>query len=201
MVKWFLQIRRIFKRKQESLQNLSDRFAILKEKVGLDPWYASDTNPSSQLRSNAHADWLFLRPGGRRIPSVPHRPPTGPPMTASIIRSKIAPISPTLTQIPVDTESHYIKLHSGMRFSLIRKSHCKGGKLAAEQTLFGASVGCDFQVVALKGCEATCHRLREMGFCEQARVRKITAGGNTVCTVCGSRVALSKKLAESIVVA
>lgn len=86
-------------------------------------------------------------------------------------------------------------------FSLIRRSQIKAGGNTGCQTLFGASVGCDFQVVALKGSAATCHRLREMGFCEQARVRKITDGGNTVCTVCGSRVALSKKLAESIVVA
>lgn len=70
----------------------------------------------------------------------------------------------------------------------------------ASKTLFDASAGIRCRVVALTGCQGTCHRLREMGFCENAQVTKISKGGSTVCTVCGSRVALSRKLAMSIVV-
>lgn len=68
------------------------------------------------------------------------------------------------------------------------------------KTLFHVSTGLRCRVVALKGCQGTCHRLREMGFCENALVTKISKGGSTVCNVCGSRVALDRKLAMSVVV-
>ena len=61
-----------------------------------------------------------------------------------------------------------------------------------------ASTGCDFQIRILSGPE--CDRLRSLGFCEKMRVRKLMGGRNLVCTVCGSRMALSSKLAEQVMV-
>ncbi len=63
-------------------------------------------------------------------------------------------------------------------------------------TLSQASTGCDFQIRALDG--PACRQLRDIGFCEQMRVRKITNGRNMLCTVCGTRLALSKDLADQI---
>jgi Fe2+ transport system protein FeoA len=49
--------------------------------------------------------------------------------------------------------------------------------------------------------EATlCVRLREMGFCEDAEIVKLSQGGATLCQVCGTRVALSRTLARQILV-
>ncbi|MFM8653354.1 MAG: ferrous iron transport protein A, partial [Verrucomicrobiota bacterium] len=45
-----------------------------------------------------------------------------------------------------------------------------------------------------------CQRLREMGFCENALVKKIRGGADLVCWVCGTRVALSARLARQILV-
>ena len=59
-----------------------------------------------------------------------------------------------------------------------------------------AAVGCDFQIKQLEG--PACRQLREIGFCEEMRVRKLADGRNMVCRVCGSRLALSRELAEQV---
>lgn len=89
---------------------------------------------------------------------------------------------------------------SSSLMSIFRPRKANAATPDASMTLFDASAGIRCRVVALNGCQGTCHRLREMGFCENAQITKISKGGSTVCTVCGSRVALSRKLAKSIVV-
>jgi Fe2+ transport system protein FeoA len=44
------------------------------------------------------------------------------------------------------------------------------------------------------------HRLREMGFCEEQKIRLLTQQANVICQVCNARVALSEQLADSILV-
>ena len=43
-------------------------------------------------------------------------------------------------------------------------------------------------------------RLRELGFCEEQIIRLLTTHTNCVCLVCNARLALSRKLAELILV-
>ncbi len=59
-----------------------------------------------------------------------------------------------------------------------------------------AAVGCDFQIKQLEG--PACRQLREIGFCEEMRIRKLADGRNLVCKVCGTRLALSRELAEQV---
>jgi hypothetical protein len=40
-----------------------------------------------------------------------------------------------------------------------------------------------------------------MGFCEQLQVRKIAGGRNLICSVCGTRMVISRELAEQVLVA
>ncbi len=61
-----------------------------------------------------------------------------------------------------------------------------------------AKVGCEFHIRFLNG--PACERLRQMGFCESMRVKKITDGRNLLCTVCGTKMALSRELAHQIMV-
>lgn len=63
-----------------------------------------------------------------------------------------------------------------------------------------ARTGARMRVVELTNDPAVCHRLREMGFCELAEISKISDHGPCICTVFGSRVALSPDLAEGIMV-
>lgn len=60
--------------------------------------------------------------------------------------------------------------------------------------------GVRFRISELKSTPEVCHRLREMGFCEYAEISKVCSGGGLICQVCGSRVALSDRLAKDIFV-
>lgn len=70
-----------------------------------------------------------------------------------------------------------------------------------EQTLEQARVGSSLRVTGLAGSAAHCQRLREMGFCEEARVEKVAQHHLLVCTVCGTRLAVDRGTARGIMVA
>src|SRR5690349_4334435 len=44
------------------------------------------------------------------------------------------------------------------------------------------------------------HRLREMGFCEEQKVRLLAQQANVICQVCNVRLGISTQLAEKILV-
>lgn len=70
-------------------------------------------------------------------------------------------------------------------------------QIDAISSLREAALGCDLQIESVAGSD--CSQLRNLGFCEQARVRKITKRGrNLICSVCGSRLAISNHLAEQV---
>lgn len=64
------------------------------------------------------------------------------------------------------------------------------------QSLSQAQVGCDFQIRRVDG--PACDQLRNLGFCESIQVRKLANGRNLVCSVCGTKIAVSSKLAEQV---
>lgn len=65
-------------------------------------------------------------------------------------------------------------------------------------TLNQVKVGCDVRIRVLSG--PGCKRLRDLGFCEQMRLRKLTHGRNLICSMCGTRLAISRELADQVVV-
>tara|TARA_R110000850_G_scaffold263564_5_gene392417 strand:- start:504 stop:761 length:258 start_codon:yes stop_codon:yes gene_type:complete len=64
------------------------------------------------------------------------------------------------------------------------------------QSLSQAQVGCDFQIKYVEG--PACDQLRNLGFCESLQVRKLANGRNLICSVCGTRIALSNDLAKQV---
>ncbi len=71
-------------------------------------------------------------------------------------------------------------------------------EIDSAMTLNQARVGCDLRIQVLNG--PSCERLRDLGFCEQIEVRKLTDGRNLLCSVCGTRLAISRELAEQVLV-
>ena len=69
-----------------------------------------------------------------------------------------------------------------------------------ETTLEKAACGKVVRVTRLDADHEAHQRLCEMGFCENACVRKIAHGAALICSVCGVRVAISARLAEKIFV-
>lgn len=61
-----------------------------------------------------------------------------------------------------------------------------------------AETGPSLSVERLEGNEQVCRRLREVGFCEKAEIRLVSRGGQMICYVCGTRLALSRQLANKI---
>jgi len=61
-------------------------------------------------------------------------------------------------------------------------------------------VGASGRVCALQGEADVCSRLREMGFCESAVIEKISGQATLLCDLCGTRIALSSRAADHIVV-
>ena len=57
------------------------------------------------------------------------------------------------------------------------------------------------RVHRIDGEHVACQRLREMGFCEEAEVEVLKNEGSVVCQVCGSRVGLSRQVANAVHVA
>jgi ferrous iron transport protein A len=43
-------------------------------------------------------------------------------------------------------------------------------------------------------------RLREMGFCEEQRIKLLSRDGNLICQVCNARLGISAELADAILV-
>lgn len=74
------------------------------------------------------------------------------------------------------------------------------GCQSGEQSLAKAPAGKQVRIECIHGDEHTCHRLREMGFCEQSVVEKVAQSGALICKVCDTKVIISKKLAENIIV-
>ena len=58
--------------------------------------------------------------------------------------------------------------------------------------------GVQAEIFRLGGKEAVNHRLRELGFCEAAKVKKISGKTTVVCEVCGTKMAMSHELAQLI---
>ncbi len=71
-----------------------------------------------------------------------------------------------------------------------------GLEIDSAMTLNQVGVGCDVTIRLLSG--PGCERLRDMGFCEQMQVRKLAGGRNLICSVCGTRMAISRELAEQV---
>jgi ferrous iron transport protein A len=67
-------------------------------------------------------------------------------------------------------------------------------------TLVELPIGSAGRVCALAGESNVCARLRELGFCESVVVEKISGRKTLLCQLCGTRIALSERAAEHIVV-
>jgi Fe2+ transport system protein FeoA len=71
-------------------------------------------------------------------------------------------------------------------------------EIDSAMTLNQVGIGCDVTIRFLSG--PGCERLRDLGFCEQLQVRKLADGRNLICSVCGTRMAISRDLADQVMV-
>lgn len=67
-------------------------------------------------------------------------------------------------------------------------------------SLAQATAGASLRVRELKAPAEVAIRLRELGFCEQQRIRLLSKHTNVICQVCNVRLGISRDLASMIVV-
>ena len=66
------------------------------------------------------------------------------------------------------------------------------------KTLNEVEANRDFRISVLSG--PSCGRLRDLGFREETKVRKLSGGRNLICSVSGTRLAISRELADQVFV-
>jgi len=82
---------------------------------------------------------------------------------------------------------------------------CTKGKKHKPQILVGKTlsevkIGENVRITCLQGRKGDCHRLRELGLCENECITKISDNGALICSCNGTRVIISKNLAKNILV-
>lgn len=60
--------------------------------------------------------------------------------------------------------------------------------------------GTAVRIKRLSASTEVTHRLREMGFCEEQKIKLLSQQANVICQVCNVRVGISAQLAERILV-
>ena len=80
---------------------------------------------------------------------------------------------------------------------VILEGHCAGPKVCPLSKIKAGSVVCIKQLAAAPDVT---DRLRELGFCEEQKIKLIRRESSYICQVCNARLGISRKLAESILV-
>ena len=89
------------------------------------------------------------------------------------------------------------RLTDGHEPSAAPDSACPKPELCAlDSVLPGVSV----RIKQLNGSTEVTARLREMGFCEEQRIRLLMKHTNIICQVCNARLGISSQLAKTIMV-
>jgi Fe2+ transport system protein FeoA len=60
--------------------------------------------------------------------------------------------------------------------------------------------GTAVRIKQLSASPEVTHRLREMGFCEEQKIKLLSQQANVICQVCNVRLGISAQLAEKILV-
>jgi len=66
--------------------------------------------------------------------------------------------------------------------------------------LSSVRAGTSVRIKQLSAPPEVTHRLREMGFCEEQKIRLLAQQTNVICQVCNVRLGISTQLAEKIMV-
>jgi Fe2+ transport system protein FeoA len=77
------------------------------------------------------------------------------------------------------------------------ESKCPGSPLCPLSRVEAGSVVC---IKRLAAAPLVSDRLRELGFCEEQKIRLLARDSNLICQVCNARLGISEELAESILV-
>ena len=79
----------------------------------------------------------------------------------------------------------------------VLEGRCAGPQLCPLSHVKAGEVVC---IKQLSTAPEVTDRLRELGFCEEQKIKLVARQSNYICQVCNARLAISGKLADSIMV-
>jgi Fe2+ transport system protein FeoA len=80
---------------------------------------------------------------------------------------------------------------------IVREGACASPALCPLSSMRAGTVAC---IKGLAASKEVMDRLREMGFCEEQRVKLVSRDGNIICQICNARLGISEELADAILV-
>ncbi len=83
-----------------------------------------------------------------------------------------------------------------MQYGVV-EGQCAGSQLCPLSRIEAGAVVC---IKKLATAPDITERLRELGFCEEQRIKLLARESNLICQVCNARLGISEQLAESIFV-
>jgi len=84
-----------------------------------------------------------------------------------------------------------------MQTFYLLEGECAGPKVCPLSRVQAGTTVC---IKRLAAAPEMSDRLRELGFCEEQRIKLLARTGNFICLVCNARLGISQKLADSILV-
>ena len=102
-----------------------------------------------------------------------------------------------LLQLSLNSPSFWVvKQKPSPEFQVI-EGQCAGAEVCPLSRVQAGAVVC---IKRLSTAPEVSDRLRELGFCEEQRIKLVARQSNFICQVCNARLAISGKLADSILV-
>jgi Fe2+ transport system protein FeoA len=80
---------------------------------------------------------------------------------------------------------------------ILLEGNCSGSPLCPLSSVAAGSVVCIKRLAAAPELK---DRLREMGLCEEQKIKLLSRDSNLICQVCNARLGISEELADSIFV-
>lgn len=85
-------------------------------------------------------------------------------------------------------------------FATVNKTENSAARTDGFFPLSDVQAGASVRIKQVSGSPEITTRLREMGFCEEQKIRLISRHTHVICQVCHARLGISTKLAEKIIV-
>jgi len=92
---------------------------------------------------------------------------------------------------------NFIAVKKRKQTYILAEGNCAGPGICPLSCIQAGVVVC---IKQLSASRETTDRLRELGFCEQQRIKLLSRAPSLICQVCNARLALSEELAEAILV-
>ncbi len=80
---------------------------------------------------------------------------------------------------------------------IVREGACSQPGVCPLSSISAGTVAC---IKSLTASKEVMDRLREMGFCEEQKIKLLSRDGNIICQICNARLGISEELADAILV-